>query len=83
MESARERFIFTCYNASKSSLVAALARSFFFDASPLVNKNRSCAHFMEQSLFISWMAFRTFVICIRRSHSPQRLFHLRSLKMRS
>ena len=29
MESAHERFLFTCYNASKSSLVAALARSFF------------------------------------------------------
>ena len=70
MESAHERFLFTCYNASKSSLVAALARSFFFfDASALVNKNRSCAISMEQSLFISWMAFRVFVICIRRSQS--------------
>ena len=55
----------------------------FFDASPLVNKNCSCALFMEQSLFISWMAFRAFVICIRRLYSPQRLFHLRSLNMGS
>ena len=29
MGSARERFLITRYNASKSSLVAALARSFF------------------------------------------------------
>ena len=82
MESAHERFypLVEMHQKAPSSL-HSLVR--FLDASPLVNKNRSCALFMEQSLFISWMAFRAFVICIRRSHSPQRLFHLRSLNMRS
>ena len=45
MESAHKRFLFTGWDASKNCLVR------FFDASQLVNKNCSCALYMEYSLF--------------------------------